>query len=58
MNYNIIVKILVTILVIIMCGSFIKDLIYYIKQKNYFKIILGIVLIILYIYIEYNILTL
>jgi hypothetical protein len=55
MNYNIIVKILVTILVIIMCDSFIKDLIYYIKQKNYFKIILGIVLIILYIYIEYNI---
>lgn len=45
-----IVKILTTLLVIIMCKLFIIDLIEYIKQKRYSKVLLGIIIIAYFIY--------
>ena len=53
-----IVKLLVTLLVILMCRFFIIDLIWYIKHKKYFYVLLGIILIANLIYREYKILSL
>lgn len=53
-----ITKILFTLLMIITCRLFIIDAIEYFKQKRYFKVCLGIILIIYFIYKEYQVLTL
>lgn len=49
-------KILFTLLTIIMCRLFIIDSIQYFKEKRYWKVVLGIILIIYFLYIEYKIL--
>lgn len=49
-------KILFTLLTIIMCRLFIIDSIQYFKEKKYWKVVLGIILIIYFLYNEYKIL--
>lgn len=53
---EIIIKVLFTILVVIMCNFFIIDTVQYFKQKKYWKVVLGIALIIYFIYSEYKVL--
>lgn len=53
---NIILKILMTLLVIVMCYCFVNDIIKYFKQKRYWKVMLGIILISIYLYCEYKVL--
>ena len=50
------VKILFTLLVILMCRFFVIDSIQYFKEKRYWKVGLGIILIIYFLYSEYKIL--
>lgn len=49
---------LLTVLVITMCRIFIIDFIYHIKQKDYFQILSGLIIICLYIYYEIKMLLL
>ena len=46
----IIAEIMFTVLTVLMCRFFIIDIIQYYKQKKWWKIILGIILIIYFIY--------
>lgn len=54
---EIIIKILSTVLVVIMCGVFIHETIKCIKNKKYGYSLIGIFLIIYYLYAEYRILV-
>lgn len=54
---EIIIKILFTLLVVLLCRFFIGDSIKYFKQKKYWKVALGILLILYSIYLEFEMLV-